>query len=71
MRRKRKQLSLPLRTFRVMGDGFADYEVMAANAAAARWKAFRSAQEAGYFADPRDGFQRFLQHGFRVSEVIR
>jgi hypothetical protein len=69
MKRNKNQLTLPVRLFRVMCDGFADHEVQAANARAAKYQAFKDAREAGYFTDPRSGFRDFLQRGFRVREV--
>jgi hypothetical protein len=70
-RRKAKQLVLAVRLFCVRCDGFCDYEVQAPNAAAAKYRAFKSAREAGYFPDPRSGFRDFLSRGFKAFEVRR
>lgn len=70
-KRKSPQLLLEVRLYRVKCDGFVDYTVQAASSSAAKYKAFKSAREAGYFRDPRTAFRDFLHRGFRASEVRR
>jgi len=57
MARKPKQLSLELRIFNVRGDSFVIEELQAADAAQAKYRAFKLAHDAGYF---RNGFRDFL-----------
>lgn len=71
MTKHTKQLTLAVKLFRVSCDGFVDYEVQAATAAAAKYRAFKSAREAGYFRDYRNGFRDFLNRGFTAREVRR
>lgn len=70
-KRKNPQLLLEVRLYRVMCDGFGDFEVQVKSAAAAKFKTFLSARDAGYFQDPRSGFRDFLSRGFRAREVRR
>lgn len=67
-RPKGKQLCLPIRRYRVTGDGFGDFETQAKSPAQAKWLAFKAAQDAGWF---RSGFRAFLHHGFSVRELRR
>lgn len=71
MRTRSQQLSLPVRLYRVQCDGFADVEVTAATAPAAKYQVFKRAREAGYFRDPRSAFRDFLERGFTVRAVRR
>jgi hypothetical protein len=66
---RHKQLTLPIRTFRVRCDGFGDVEVQAATASGAKYQVFKRAREAGYFADPRSAFRDFLSRGWVAREV--
>jgi hypothetical protein len=68
MSRKGKQLNLPVRLYHVRVDGYCDFEYQAATPPQARWKAFRAAQEAGYFSS---GFRSFLHVCGSVFEKRR
>jgi hypothetical protein len=71
MNRKPKQLSLPVRLYRVSCDGYVDMEIQALTAGGAKFEVFRRAREAGYFSDRRTGFRDFLNRGWTAREVRR
>lgn len=71
MSRRRKQLQLAVRWFRVRCDGFVDVDVQAATPSAAKYQVFKRAREAGYFADSRSAFPDFLARGFTARELRR
>jgi hypothetical protein len=69
MKRKAKQLRLPVTQYRVTCYRFVDdVVVQAASASAAKYDVFKRAREAGYFTG-RQGFRDFLSEGWRVREV--
>jgi hypothetical protein len=59
---------LPVRMYLVRCDGWADSEIQAQTAAAAKYQVYKRAREAGYF---REGFRDFLSRGFQAREVRR
>jgi len=69
MGKKRKQMSLPILEFRVTADDFPDldFRTTAGSASQAKYRAYKAAREARWF--DKGGFRRFLQCGFKASEV--
>lgn len=67
MKRKPKQLSLPVRLYRVSCDGYADFEIQALTPGAAKFEVFRRAREFKSHLSFRD----FLNRGWKAREVRR
>jgi hypothetical protein len=66
-----QQLRMDVRLYLVAADGFCEMRVQAANPAAAKWKVFKLAREAGYYSCSRSGFRDFLARGWKAREVGR